>query len=167
MIIKQSNVFLYHKFIMTIKASTYKTVSLPALQVMGIKVNRFPEDVQSTFDSLEKKVLRRTQRKMFGALNVSNEVPEYKACIEQGGLDNPLFLGLESYVLPGGKYISGKLINWSLNKDLIREMFGEMGHKYLLDASRPQLEYYKSKRELILMLPIMPREEQLKFGFEF
>jgi hypothetical protein len=150
---------------MTIKASTYRTVSLPSLQVMGIKVNRFPEDVQSTFDSLEKKILKKSQRKMLGALNVSNDIPEYKACIEQSEIDNPAFLGLESYLLPGGKYISGKLINWTLNTHLIKEMFGEMSHKYLFDATRPQLEYYKSKRELILMLPIMPREEQLKLEF--
>lgn len=151
---------------MTIKATTYRTITLPSLQVMGIKVNRFPEDVQSTFDSLEKKVLKRANRKMLGALNVTNEMPDYTACIEQSQIDNPAFLGLDTYVLPGGKYISGKLINWTMNTHLIKEMFGEMSHKYLFDARRPQLEYYKSKRELVLMLPIMPREEQLKFCFD-
>lgn len=151
---------------MTIKANTYRTLNLPALQVMGLKVNRFPEDVQSAFDSLEKKILKRSSRKMLGTLNVNNDIPEYKACVEQVDLDNPDFLGLESSILPGGKYISGKLINWTMNTHLIKEMFGEMSYKYIFDASRPQLEFYKSKRELILMLPIVPREEQLKFCFD-
>lgn len=156
---------MLYKLTMTVKATTYRAVNLSPIQVMGIKVNRFPEDVQSAFDSLEKKIIKRSQRKMLGALNVSNDLPEYKACIEQSDIDNPAFLGLESYMLPGGKYISGKLINWTLNTHLIKEMFGEMSYKYIFDASRPQLEYYKSKRELILMLPIVPREEQLKFNF--
>jgi len=147
---------------MTIKSNTYKAQQIPSLQVMGMKVNRFPEDVQSAFTAIENKLVSKKNRKFFGALNVSNDIPDYTACIEQSLLDNPLALGLESYFLPGGKYITGKLINWTLNTHLIKEMFGEMGHKYLFDASRPQLEFYKSKRELVLMLPVMPREEQLK-----
>lgn len=147
---------------MTIKSNIYKAQQIQALQVMGMKVCRFPEDVQATFSAIENKLIGKKNRKFFGALNVSNDVPDYTACIEQSFFDEPAKLGLESYQLPGGKYITGKLINWTLNTHLIKEMFGEMGHKYIFDASRPQLEFYKSKRELILMLPIMPREEQLK-----
>jgi hypothetical protein len=147
---------------MTIKATQYRAQQIQSIQVMGMKVDRFPEDVQSAFSSLENKLHAKKNRKFLGALNVSNNTPDYTACIEQSIYDDPMSLGLQTYKLPGGKYITGKLINWTLNTHLIQEMFGEMGNKYIFDPSRPQLEYYKSKRELILMLPVLPREEQLK-----
>ncbi len=143
-----------------------KTINLSPILTMSIKVSEFPDGVKTAFTRLEKKLNNKNGRQFFGAANVKNNELDYKACLVQNNEFEHLSLGLESYTIPGGKYITHRLINWSKNTHLIKEIFGELESKYLFDASRPQLEYYKNNRELLLMLPIIPREEQLKMVFE-
>jgi hypothetical protein len=141
-----------------------KTVDIPGILTMSIVVKKFPEDVKDAFNSLEQKLSSKNGRQFLGAINVSNTNIEYKACLVQKAKNEHVTLGFDSYVIPGGKYITNKLVNWTKNTHLIKEMFEEMGYKFRFDANRPQLEYYKSNRELILMLPIIPREEQLSLA---
>jgi hypothetical protein len=142
-----------------------KTVNLNPMQVVGLQVQRFPEDVKTTFGKIEQKLITKSGRQFFGALSVQKDDVAYKACMVPTDEFEHLALGLELYMLPGGKYVTNKLVNWSKNTHLIKEVFSEMEFKYKFDAQRPQLEYYKNNRELILMLPIVPREEQLKIDF--
>lgn len=143
-----------------------KTIHLPSILTMSVPVREFPEGIKSAFNRLENKLMSKQGRQFFGAVHLNNNEFNYKACLVQNGIDEHLALGLENYTIPGGKYVTNKLLNWTKNTHLIKEMFNEMEHKYRFDASRPQLEYYKSNRELVLMLPVIPREEQLKIDFE-
>ncbi len=143
-----------------------KTINLPSILTMSVPVQVFPEGVKSAFNSLENKLVNKNGRQFFGAVHINNNELNYKACLVQNAKDEHLALGLDNYTIPGGKYVTNKLVNWTKNTHLIKEMFNEMEHKYRFDASRPQLEYYKSNRELVLMLPVILREEQLKFDFE-
>ena len=143
-----------------------KTINLASILTMSVPVKEFPEGVKSAFNSLENKLHTKNGRQFIGAVNLNNNEVNYKACLVQNSIDEHLSLGLDSYTIPGGKYVTNKLLNWTKNTHLIKEMFNEMEHKYRFDATRPQLEYYKSNRELVLMLPVILREEQLKFEFE-
>lgn len=143
-----------------------KTVELSSILTMSVKVEKFPEDVKGAFSSLEKKLHSKSGRQFFGAANVGQNDIDYQACLVQKDKFEHIVLGLQNYIIPGGKYVTNKLVNWRRNTHLIKEMFGEMEHKFRFDVNRPQLEYYKSNRELILMLPIIPKEEQLKLQFD-
>jgi hypothetical protein len=143
-----------------------RTVELSPILTMSVKVEKFPEDVKGAFSSLGNKLHTKTGRKFFGAVNVGQDSIDYQACLVQKDKFEHIVLGLQNYMIPGGKYVTNKLVNWSKNTHLIKEMFGEMEHRFRFDAQRPQLEYYKSNRELILLLPIIPREEQLKMSFD-
>jgi hypothetical protein len=143
-----------------------KTIELSSILTMSVKVEKFPDDVKGAFSSLEKKLHSKNGRQFFGAVNVGQSSIDYQACLVQKDKYEHIVLGLENYTIPGGKYVTNKLVNWSKNTHLIKEMFCELEHKFRFDANRPQLEYYKSNRELILMLPIIPREEQLKMHFD-
>ncbi len=142
-----------------------KTLTLPPILTMSVQVNQFPDGVKSAFNSIEKKLPSKNGRQFFGAVSIKNNEFSYKACLVQKEAYEHLVLGLDNYTIPGGKYVTHKLLNWTKNTHLIKEIFGEMEYKYRFDASRPQLEYYKSSRELLLMLPVVPREEQLRFDF--
>lgn len=134
-------------------------------RVMSLKVNRFPEEFQSTYSSVSDKMHDTTNRKLFGMLYFDKEPLNYSICIEQMKKDNPSKHGFESVIVPGGNYIKTSLINWEQKLENLQQVFIELKNKYLLDDQRPQIEEFKSKRELIIYFPIKKREEQLKLEF--
>jgi predicted transcriptional regulator YdeE len=134
-------------------------------RVMSLKVKRFPEEFHSTYSSVSNKMHDTTNRKLFGMMYFDKEPLNYSICIEQQKKDNPLVHGFESIILPGGSYIKTSLINWESKLESLQQVFIELKNKYLLDDKRPQIEEFKSKRELIIYFPIKKREEQLTIEF--
>lgn len=140
----------------------FKNYTLKPFSVMALKVNKFPEDFQSCYSLIGNKIKSISDRKILGTLYFTNDPIDYSICVEQRSTDSPELLGLVPQVLPGGNYIKTSLINWESKLDSIKEIYSELRTKYLLDDQRPQLEFFKSKRELTLYFPIKMREEQLK-----
>jgi hypothetical protein len=62
-----------------------------------------------------------------------------------------------TWTIPGGSYARGKLPNWSEHPDRIGPSFDRLVDAYRerIDPARPSIEWYKSQRELILLLPIV------------
>ncbi len=79
----------------------------------------------------------------------------YKACVAIREGDDPAMLGLDTDIIPGGKYISEKMHDWESHIPEIKERFMAMARENNVDNDRPSIEYYRSKRELILYLPII------------
>jgi hypothetical protein len=134
-------------------------------RVMSLKVNRFPEEFQSTYSSVSNKMDDSVNRKLFGMMYFDKEPLNYSICIEQMKKDNPIKHGFESCLIPGGNYIKTSLINWELKLESLQQVFLELKSKYHLDDKRPQIEEFKSKREMIIYFPIKKREEQLVLEF--
>jgi hypothetical protein len=78
----------------------------------------------------------------------------YKACVAIRERDNPSALGLDTDIIPGGKYVSEKMNNWGSHIPEIKERFMAMAGESNYDDSRPSIEFYRSMRELILYSPI-------------
>jgi hypothetical protein len=142
-----------------------RPVQLNVMPVYSLKANTFPEGVGSAMEKLEKKLLDAYRSKIFGAISFKGSEVEYRACVSHKPADENSEEELENYQIPGGQYMSSRLLNWMKNTHLIKEIFNEMEKKYLFDQSRPQLEFYKSKRELVLLLPVKPKATQLKLDF--
>ena len=134
-------------------------------RVMSLKVNRFPEEFQSTYSSVSNKMDDSVNRKLFGMMYFDKEPLNYSICIEQMKKDNHIKHGFESCLIPGGNYIKTSLINWELKLESLQQVFLELKSKYHLDDKRPQIEEFKSKREMIIYFPIKKREEQLVLEF--
>ena len=78
---------------------------------------------------------------------------EYRAAVARSEDDDPLTLELESGVIPGGDYLRTRLVDWE-RVEQIGEAFKAMAAGIVPDASRPEVEFYRRERELLLFLPI-------------
>ena len=143
-----------------------KLIKYAGEMALFTRVSDFPIGVEYSFKKMESILQKSKKRKFFGMINhMGNEII-YQACATFIRGDEDLDNGLEKIKIPGGQYILYTLENYRKNAHLVKEIFEEIGNKYLIDPYRPQLEYYKNNKELEIMLPIRNREEQLCLMFD-
>lgn len=111
---------------------------------------------KKAFDLLESRMNGLTGRKMYGVFYPQSD--EYFACVL---LDEqfPDDMGFERGSIPGGKYARQRLEGWSSKIPQIKTTFDQLeqaisDNKLEIDPVRPSIEYYRSFRELICMLPV-------------
>lgn len=104
--------------------------------------------LESKFDSLK-------GRKFYGLLYGNADTGTYRACALDDGYKLKDTQKLKKWIIPGGKYATEKIIEWTKHTNLIAEVFKQLSHSNDIDSSRPQIEFYKSQKELIVMIPIL------------
>jgi len=93
-------------------------------------------------------------RKFYGALDVPTG--EYRACVEMRPGDDAAALGLESGILPGGRYLRARLHGEPpAVYDRIGPAFTELERAAAADPTRPEIEFYRKRDEIDLLLPII------------
>lgn len=122
------------------------------IRVMFVKAKAGTAGAKEAFDTLESKLSSLRGRRFYGAYDPLTR--EYRACVETIQDENAASLGLESWIIPGGKYMTRKVNDWHLKIRELPQMFEEMARSCEVDLTRPSLEHYRSERELILYLPI-------------
>ncbi|MFH0931795.1 MAG: GyrI-like domain-containing protein [Candidatus Zixiibacteriota bacterium] len=126
-------------------------------KVLYIKTSDIPAGVPKVFKKLESYLPTLRGRKFYGAFFYNQGNPVYWACVEIKDGDNLNNSELEIGILPGGKYASRKLKNWSAEKDIPQKIVGtfeEMLKEFEADREKPEIEFYRSQNELILMLAV-------------
>jgi len=79
---------------------------------------------------------------------------EYRACVAIDCSDDPRALPHPTWILPGGKYIRRCILDWEERLDLIGPTFQALLRRPDVDGSRPCIEFYRSQKELLVMVPI-------------
>jgi hypothetical protein len=106
----------------------------------------------TAFNKLESELSNLRSRHFYGVLEGSSVNGIYRACVAKE--QNDYFKNLESWVIPGGKYVRVKIKDWERNINSIALTFSQMAKTFAVDNTRPSIEFYKSQKELVLMLPI-------------
>ena len=129
-------------------------ISLEPIQVMFVEAPNGPEGSGEAFNRLEAGFTSLKGRKFYATFQYPDG--PYRACVVIEIGDDPEKLGFEIGVIPGGRYARGKLENWSERPWEIPAAFTKLSEEFRgrIDPSRPSIEFYKSQKELILMLPI-------------
>lgn len=122
--------------------------------LMCLKSPDGPQSSAKTFDRLESALSTLKGRKFYGLVKSEGVQDDYFACVKIEEEDDPKSLGFERIVLSKGKYDREMIAEWERNVDLIPEIFGKMEARNIVDNNRFSVEYYRSQRELFLMLPI-------------
>lgn len=131
------------------------------IRLMCLKSPGGPETAAETMGKLESALSSLKGRRFYGLFREHEGGETYLACtrIEPG--DNPEALGLMRVEIPEGKYDREKLPGWEEKWDGtsiegLPELFGRMFERNAgtVDAERFCVEYYRSRKELILMLPL-------------
>ncbi len=78
----------------------------------------------------------------------------YLAWLKADGEADTKELGFQEIVLPKGEYEREVIIDCLIHNDQISEQFEKIESKNIVDPQRFFVEFYKSQKELILMVPI-------------
>lgn len=120
---------------------------------MFLRTRDLVDDIQRGWARLEELVGTRG-RKFYGALDLPTG--EYRVCVEVKVRDDPAALGLESGILPGGRYLRATLRGEPpAVYDRIGPMFNELERTASPDPTRPEIEFYRQRDEIELLVPIM------------
>src|SRR3990172_993279 len=80
-------------------------VTLEDIQVMCVRAEGGPEGAKQAFDKLESRRPALKGRKFYGTFHAG----EYRACVALRPEDDPSAIGLDVWVIPGGRYVRAKM----------------------------------------------------------
>lgn len=113
------------------------------------------QTVVDTQKNIEDKVKTFKARKCFGIY--FPKTGEYRAAVSIFDDELPEEIGLPVCEIPGGKYGRMKLFNW-IDFPNLGETIGKaietMEQRYEYDSSRQTIEFYRSEKELHVLLPV-------------
>ena len=96
-------------------------------------------------------------RKFFGAFYPSTG--EYRVCVQAREGDDPGALGLETGTLPGGRYLRARLRGEPPEVyERIGPIFDALAKAARPDKTRPNIEFYRHRDEIDLLLPVADPE---------
>jgi hypothetical protein len=124
---------------------------IPVMYVMGEKGRPIGEQAPKAFQELESKLPSLQGRKFYGVVFAGCE---YRACVALAESDDPTSLPFTTWVIPGGKYARRKIENWEEHIDSIGPTFDSLRRENKFDPDRPDIEFYRSQRELLVMVPV-------------
>jgi hypothetical protein len=127
---------------------------LEAIRVVFVESANGTEGAGEAFKKLESRLPSLEGRKFYGTFQYPNG--SYRACFALEADDDPDLLGLSTWIIPGGKYARERIENWSERLWEIPQVFSTLSQTYQgrVDPNRPRIEFYKSQKELLLLLPI-------------
>ena len=142
-------------------------ISQSSLRLITAKSMSFPGGNSEAFDSIESHLKSLRGRKFYGLVYESEGGMEYYAgLVSDNEFEEQKFeeLGFGVLKVEGGDCARVKLRDWSSNIDRIGSTFGAMIDEYGIDRSRPQMEFYRSSRELHLLVPVPPQSQTKRAG---
>jgi hypothetical protein len=120
--------------------------------VMFRRVADLPAAIARAMAEVEEAVGLRGRR-YFGAFDAA--AAEYRVCVQLRDGDDPRALGLEVGTLPGGRYLRVRLTGEPPGLyDLIGPTFEQLAQRPDRDPSRPEIEFYRRRNEIDLLLPV-------------
>jgi len=130
-------------------------VTLVDIPVMFVVSRSGPQGAGEGFDRLEARLSSLKGRKFYGTMLNG----EYRACVALEAQDSPAAMGLDTWIIPGGVYARRKLPSWSERLPEIGKIFGVLAAEYPRDPARPNIEFYRSQKELLLFMAVTSRAE--------
>ena len=129
------------------------------VEVLRVRADMNGGGPAEAMQRLEAKLPILKGRKFYGVFRLLPEGEEYFACVERTSSDDPAAMGVETGTIPGGLYARRKVMDWErvIAEGRLGELFQEMIRNCPVDPDRPEIEYYRSRTELHLLLPVRVR----------
>ena len=123
------------------------------IPVMYVVSPNGTDGAAEAFDRLEARLPSLKGRKFYGTMLNG----EYRACVALAPQDRPADMGLETWTIPGGAYVRRKLPDWPEHVAEIGQIFGALEAEHPRDPGRPNVEFYRSQKELLLFMAVASR----------
>lgn len=124
------------------------------IQIVCIKATSFPDGIIAAYKKLEQ-VVDVKGRTVYGISHGSDTGIHYWACAEARSANEAAALGLESYTIKKGTYVSETLKDFIGNEHLIGGIFEKLLTHPQLDETGECIEWYKSENEVTCMVRII------------
>jgi hypothetical protein len=126
------------------------------LVVLRLRADMRGKGPAEAFERLERTLPTIRGRRFYGAFRILPEGEEYFACVERIATDDAERMALEVATLPGGRYMRRRLFDWlkTIESGDLGKQYQEMVRSYPVDPSRPSLEFYRSQKEMQILLPV-------------
>jgi DNA gyrase inhibitor GyrI len=127
-------------------------------EVARVEADGGPSGAAAAFGLLEERMQTLRGRKMYGVL-YPGDPERYFACLRLDAED-PDALGFDRAIVPGGHYGRRLVRDWSAKVHELPDIFGALhsdlvASGYLIDPSRPLIEFYRRSDELTVMMPVL------------
>lgn len=125
-----------------------------AMLLIVARADSFPDDVQDAFQQIESKLQTLRGRRFYGVTFRRPEGLEYFAGLVPESGEEPRQLGLPTLEIPAGSWARTRLQGWADKIDQIPALVEALVEEYGFDRSRPVMEYYRSSREMDVLVPV-------------
>ncbi len=128
-------------------------VDSPPVLVMYVAGDRsmpISEQAPIAVERLESSLTSLRGKKFYGVVVDG----EYRACVRVSSdeeIDHRTYL---SFTIPGGRYVHRRLVDWDHQVELIGQSVNELIARGDYDSSRPVIEFYRSRSELVIRVPV-------------
>lgn len=129
-------------------------VEMKEVKIMYVVSANGVSGSRKAFDQLESHLQTLKGRKIYGIVFGIPPKETYWAAVALTGLDNPEKEGLKTGIIPAGKYVQERIDNWNDDISKIGKAFQKLAREYLVDPSRPSIEFYRSMKDMLVRLPI-------------
>ena len=109
-----------------------------------------PEQAPAAFRRLEACLPSLKGRHFYGVVLGD----EYRACVALAREDDDASLPHPTWTIPGGRYVRRRIRDWEQHVAEIGPALGALCRRADFDRSRPCIEYYRSRRELLILAPV-------------
>jgi len=123
---------------------------IPVMFVAGARGRPVAEQAPLAFRQLGTALESIKQRKFYGVLLGD----EYRACVAIDARDNVDALPYPRWTVPGGRFARTRIPDWEANLHRIGPAFGALRARGDVDPSRPAIEHYRNRRELLILVPV-------------
>ena len=135
-----------------------KFVEIADIRVLRVRANMKGKGPPEAFALLESKLPTLKGRKFYGTFRMTPDGEEYWACVARLDGDDPGAMHLEAGVIPGGWYARRKVEDWEkvIKEGKLPAIFTDLANSVAesVDESRPAVEYYRSREEMLAMMPV-------------
>lgn len=126
----------------------------PDVELVVCRATEFPAGIKDAWERLESKLASLKGRKFYGLTYFEDGHLVYYAGLEPLGAEEIDALGFPTMTLKAGKYARVKLMDWNDHADEIGPIMEWLMEEYKKDHSGPTVEFYRSQKELHLMIPL-------------
>ena len=120
------------------------------MYVAGDPAWRIPEQSKEAFAALEGALDSLKGRRFYGVIVGGG----YRACSSLVETDDVSALPHPTWTIPGGRYARTRIPDWEEHTERIGAAFEVLYALPNVDPARPAIEFYRSRRDLFVMVPI-------------
>ena len=141
----------------------------PALRLITRKSQSFPDGNREAFNAIESRLDSMKGRKFYALVfEVGDTIEYFAGLIPESEEEERRFTseGFGVSEVEAGTWARAKLENWESKIDQIGPTIGSMIAEFGYDPSKPQIEFYRSRAELHLLVPVPTSKDSISASGE-